>query len=364
MRSSISGRMFLASLLLLSCVQIAFAQSADLLAQFKKGPHTGPAEDAVALIEVINLDKDGKPMPVRRANAALIRCDGFLLAPADLFIRLRRVKDKLLDQFAAKASVTVTLNPGTKNQKSLTAHVPRWLPDGLDYTALKIDGIHKPAVQVFQPDVLKPGDKVEVLYCPLGPSKTTERTVERRFAELAQPAAADAKLPIGWIEFKEPITDVPEGALVVGPHDQAFGMVATSKAGMSVRGFTSFSILHLATNCVSANPSAKRLAPEATAVGGDKDPGIGSVMVLVSGGPVAIPNGVLARQPDMEDIEIACIGPFQIDKYEVTNREYLAFWNALPAEPRKTNSRLFPIGWATTDPPFPKNLENTPVLGV
>lgn len=88
-------------------------------------------------------------------------------------------------------------------------------------------------------------------------------------------------------------------------------------------------------------------------------------MVAVPGGPVRLPAAVLLEQPDMEGAEIACVAPFQIDKHEVTNAQYLAFWQSLPeTERRRLYPRYFPKTWAERGPPFPAPLANLPVIGV
>ena len=54
----------------------------------------------------------------------------------------------------------------------------------------------------------------------------------------------------------------------------------------------------------------------------------------------------------MEGDGTACVAPFQIDQFEVTNEDYLAYWQSVPAEKRKflgfRNSH-YPVSWARTD---------------
>jgi Uncharacterized conserved protein len=62
-----------------------------------------------------------------------------------------------------------------------------------------------------------------------------------------------------------------------------------------------------------------------------------------------------------------CVASFEVDKYEVTNNEYLDFWNSLPESARKKpeiREAYFPLGWAPTGEPFPAKLGTHPVLGV
>src|SRR5512138_1092616 len=49
--------------------------------------HTGPAEAAIVGIEAVTTTKDGAAQQVRRANGVIIRWDGFVLAPAGLFVK-------------------------------------------------------------------------------------------------------------------------------------------------------------------------------------------------------------------------------------------------------------------------------------
>src|SRR5262249_11007991 len=69
----------------------------------------------------------------------------------------------------------------------------------------------------------------------------------------------------------------------------------------------------------------------------------------------------------MERPGTACVAPFKIDQYEVTNAQYLAFWNSLSdseRNDRRVRANLYPAAWAETEPPFPGEIKDLPVLGV
>src|SRR5205085_6670123 len=85
----------------------------------------------------------------------------------------------------------------------------------------------------------------------------------------------------------------------------------------------------------------------------------------IPGGQVILPQALINYQSDMEGATIACVAPFKIDATEVTNQDYLAFWNSLPEKERKSNGlSYFPVSWSTTFPFFSGDVGNLPVLGV
>src|SRR5205085_2632642 len=60
-------------------------------------------------------------------------------------------------------------------------------------------------------------------------------------------------------------------------------------------------------------------------------------------------------------------GPFHIDRYEVSNGDYLEFWNSLSEKEQADSgvrTRFYPRNWVDSSPPFPAGLANYPVLGV
>ena len=53
------------------------------------------------------------------------------------------------------------------------------------------------------------------------------------------------------------------------------------------------------------------------------------------------------------------VAPFLIDKYEVTNAQYLEFWKSLPEKRRKdpdVQQTLYPLGWGPPTAPFPGDM--------
>src|SRR5262249_46648925 len=80
-----------------------------------------------------------------------------------------------------------------------------------------------------------------------------------------------------------------------------------------------------------------------------------------------LPVQVVGNQADMGKDWIACTPEFKIDRYKVSNGEYHAFWKSLPEKERQkpdVRAALYPLAWAESDPPFPKDLTEVPVLGV
>ena len=90
-------------------------------------------------------------------------------------------------------------------------------------------------------------------------------------------------------------------------------------------------------------------------------------MVTVPGGPLKVATVLQSYDPDLENVYDACISPFQIDKYEVTNAQYLEFWQSLPESVRQDSYKratMYPYGWGPETLPFPAELAQVPVLGV
>ena len=69
----------------------------------------------------------------------------------------------------------------------------------------------------------------------------------------------------------------------------------------------------------------------------------------------------------MQGATTACVVPFLIDRYEVTNSQYLTFWNAQPEKQRRKlrfRRSLLPLAWADNEPFPPEEIASKPVLGV
>jgi formylglycine-generating enzyme required for sulfatase activity len=348
-------------LLLCAC---AFGQSREVLEAYARGPHTGTAEQALVGIEVTSASRDGAVSETRRGNGFVLRCDGFILAPAWLFPRSVRVAGQY--ESVGAQSVTVTLSPGTERAQRVTAKRPRYQGRAAAYVALKLEEVHLPALRTLLPDTLQPGDTVQVIWSAWSASRKAFQALERRTARLAALSATDesereeeTSRP-GFIAFTEPLEGIPAGAAVIGPDGMVVGMVGGSDGQGRCEGFYALSQLSRATNCVTPLPTPD--PPRNAPMGEEAAP-----MVAVAGGPVRLPASVLAEQPDMEGARIACVAPFQIDTFEVTNAQYLAFWRSLPERDRRRlgfQSQYYPLTWAKTEPPFPASLANAPVVGV
>ena len=378
------------------CVPVRVrARSPQTLEAFAKGPQLGTIEDALVGLIVTNKAKDGT-VQTRHGNGLILRSDGFVVAPAALF-NTRNVEGaapNLPDQ-----SLTVVLYPGTAKEQRLPAHRPNWygyLPMGnpryaLRYAVFKIDNIHVPALRTLLPDTLQPGDAVQVAW-----SEWDEATQRFKAAQTCQcavgkraPQPAGDKTPPQHLAqstpFAQPLQSVTLGAVVIGSDNMAVGLVPGS-APSNATAFANFDSLHLATNCVTplpisdadftrkvwqapgilagrrrvTNPNADKPDAAKLAV---TAPG----MVAVPGGPVRLPASVQALQWDMERSTTACVAPFLIDQFEVTNQQYWEFWQSLPEKMQNdpgVQTELYPIGWGPQTAPFPAELEQVPVLGV
>lgn len=360
-------RALLLSLLLLLPF-CAFGQSREVLEAYARGPHTGGAEQALVGIEVTSASGDGAVSETRRGNGFVLRCDGFILAPAGLFPRSVRVAGQ--SESVGQQSVIITLSPGAERAQRVTARRPRYQGRDVAYVALKLEEAHLPALRTLLPDTLQPGETVQVVWSAWSSSRRAFQPLERRAARLAallerkeDGEREEETRPPGFIAFAELLEGVPAGAAVIGPDGLAVGMVGGSDAQGKCAGFYALSHLHRATNCVTPlpTPDSRQNTPKGQA-GEEPTP-----MMQVPGGPVRLPAAVLAEQPDMEGARVACVAPFQIDQFEVTNAQYLAFWRSLPERDRRRlgfQSQYYPLTWAKTDPPFLAGLANAPVLGV
>lgn len=361
-------------------------QPLSVFQQFIDGPHTCSTEEAVIGVEVINKAKDGTS-ETRASSGLLIRCDGCYLMPATLTSRTLST-----GQDAEQQKIYVTLNVGTPQERRMLSFPRRLLNHGMDMMALKLQAAHAPAARILLPDMLKPGDEVEVVWTAWSAETHRFSTVKKRKARLAELPKGDAEtkqadLKPGEIRFTEMLDGVPGGAAIIGPEGRAVGLLpaATTRHDR----FLSFSILDRITNCVVADPITdaefalrqKKDAGEDDAAQPDgsaeikpangDEPKAGAHpvndMVDVSGGPVKLPFALLLKQDDMNMQLINCIPAFKIDRYKVSNREYYAFWKSIPEKERakkEVRAALYPIAWADAEPPFPPELDDVPVLGV
>jgi len=364
-----------------------FVPSVETIQEFLTGPHTGPVEDAVVGVEVINKAKDGAT-ETRHCSGLLIRCDGFFaIPPAITALQMSGGTE------AVRQTVRVTLHPGTPKEQTAQAYIRHYIIHGIDITVMKVQGVHSPAARPLLPDQLKPGDKVELAWTDWDAGTGRFSTVKHRLANLGQPDLAESAIDGGLISFTAMQDGVAGGAAVIGPDGMAIGILPGSSARHD--RFTSFSVLARITNCVAAAPTTdeefarlqklEKQNDEPAADGAAADPppanadGAPTVdaatkpkhpkndMVDVPGGPVRLPAAFQRDQQDMCAEVIACVPAFKIDRYKVSNREYYDFWMSLPEKDRakrEVRSALYPVSWADTDPPFPAEIDDVPVIGV
>jgi hypothetical protein len=354
-----------------------------LLREFLVGTHTGPADEAVVGVEVINQAKGGAT-ETRRCSGLLIRCDGFfLLPPAFTSLAMSGGAE------AVKQTVRITLNPGTPKERRSFAYIRHYIVDGIDMTVMKAQDVHAPSARPLMPTGLKPGDEVELAWTDWDAAAGKFSPVKRRKTRLGtQPSEAEQKKlawQLGEIPLEETQEGVQSGAAVIGPDGMAVGLLPGSAKRHD--RFTSFSVLDRVTNCVvaapttdeefarlqklekdAANPAAdaQQEADPAQTVGAKAEHPVND-MVEIPGGPVRLPALFLQDQRDMCAETIACMPAFKIDRYKVSNREYYEFWRSIPEKERakrEVRAVLYPISWADTDPPFPAEVDDVPVLGV
>jgi formylglycine-generating enzyme required for sulfatase activity len=338
----------------------------DMLAEFTRGPHVGSADEAIVAIEVTNTSKDGAVQQVRRGSGVVLRCDGFVLAPSALFDASMMVAGA--EEDAGKQAVAVILNAGTATEKRVVGRRPRFVPRDLGYAVLKLDRIHTPAVRTLLPSACKQGDGLTVV------ATRWDDATKRYLAPLRLTAHQGVELPEesrpGRVSFGQALVNVPAGALVVGPDGLAVGLIASGTTQAKCESYVGFGVLDRATNCVTPFTRAPSAAPQAAHAGGQEagaEKAHEAPMAFVPGGPVELPRGVQQEQPDMEGATLACVAPFEIDKFEVTNREYLEFWNTIPlTEQRRLSviNRMYPLTWSKAGAPFPSELADAPVMGV
>ena len=387
-----AGLFLLASL----CVSLRVrAQSPQTLEAFAKGPHLGTIEDALVGLIVTNKAKDGT-IQIRHGNGLVLRSDGFIVAPEALF-NTRNVTGAA--PTLPSQSVSVVLYPGTAKEQRVAAHRPNWygfLPMGdpryhLRYAVFKLDNAHMPALRTLMPDTLEPGTALQVAWSAWDDGAQRFKAVQIRPNAVGprSPQPAGDKTPLAHIlqstPFARPMEAVTPGAIIIGPDALAVGLVPGS-APAAASSFANFDSLHLATNCVTPLPISdtdftrkvwqmpgklagrRRTANQNAATPDAGKPTVTAPgMVAVPGGPVRLPASVQALQWDMERSTTACVAPFLIDQYEVTNKQYWEFWQSLPEKTRAdagVQTDMYPLGWGPQSAPFPADMEQVPVLGV
>lgn len=354
------------------CAISVQAQSAETIEKFTQGPHIGPAEEAIVGVEVI-YTAEGAETLIRRGNGFLLRCDGFVLLPSSLFSRPPEQAGKVYT-----GKVHITFSPGTEQARKVGTILPLRIRTDVRYGVVKLDNVHIPAVRTLLPDALEPGENLDLVWSAWDDAAKRFLSPQRCRIPLGKREALTAQ-SAGTLALSELPSGIPPGAVVIGPETLAVGMLTSNQAGR----FATMENLDKVTNCVTPlavteadfakkrailtrlaerepefneDLTLKEQAPEPT-------PG----MVAVPGGPVHPTPAVLSLQKDMLKATTACVAPFLIDKYEVTNGQYLAFWRTLPERTRsdpRFQEDFFPLAWADTEPFFPDGLTDNPVLGV
>jgi hypothetical protein len=341
------------------------AGSSALWEQMERGPHTGSLQDSLVAVEVTVSTSDGAVKRVRRGNGLIIRCDGFVLVPSALFNTSLEVAGS--KEEASGLQITIVVRPGMAGEKRFPAKRPRFERAGMGYTVAKIDNWHGMSFTTETPASMPSGESVGVYWSEWDTAGLKWLPVKQAGAKLGVAAADEDDRKPGRRPFFEPIERVPVGSVIISKTGRAIGIVASNSAEKGVEEFAGFDTLHLATNCVVPE-TPERSADEPEANGGARGSRVPETpTVKVQGGPLILPGSVVQAQPDMEGAKFACVPSFEIDKYEVTNRQYLAFWESLPAA-RKSElwfqSHFWPAAWAKRGAPFPEEIAEFPVVGV
>src|SRR6185503_7505481 len=104
-------RLFLILPAILSTIALSLGPISSRVPQ-NDTSHTGSIEVALVGIEVVNAAAASPNRAVRHGNGFVIRCDGFILAPSELFTQTRTAGLREPDE----QTVTVFLHPGTSRE--------------------------------------------------------------------------------------------------------------------------------------------------------------------------------------------------------------------------------------------------------
>ena len=345
----------------------AFAQNASTLKKFQTEKHLGTIEDALVGITVTYINDEKQVVETRHGNGIVIRCDGFVLAPEEIFL------NRPGKRFKARYVVQIVFHPGSETETTAIAAHPYYFPTTAGCLALKVTNVHSPAIQCLLPYTIKKDDELEVVSSVWSEASKRFSKPERRKVHRGNPDKDDLKLFAS--QFAEPLDQAFAGSAVIGEEGMLVGIIDGYDGVEKSLSFRNMSILDKVTNCVGAMPTTKAKFEELNPIAADSDDPAASKnseeetkkeysegeMVSISGGPLNIPLRVLPNQTELIGAGVACLPPFKIDKYQVTNEEYLKFWKGqIPGR----QTQFFPITWNKTAPYFPPEIARVPVYGI
>lgn len=339
------GRICLAATIAVACVAAGARRQAAPVPGWP-AEHTGSAQQAVVGLRVVTTTDDGAVSITRTGAALVIRCDGFLLAPSELLSRTVTVAGRAEE--GGKQSIEVGYGSGRPGERKALARTVAGGPVRTGWSLLRCVGAHWPALRpMLAPAASVPSDCEAV--CAGGPEP---RTVP---INLKAAAARDEPGAPRWSATWDEGNAAPSiGDAVQTGEGHVVGLVCAIDAQLRSADIRDFEALGDATNCVTAAPIA-----EPTDADGP--------MVAVEGGLTSVPSEIAVQQPDLMGAATACLAPYRIDTHEVSNREYLRYWLALPAESRRSlafRTRHRPLTWGSDAEPFPDEIADLPVLGV
>ncbi len=367
----------------------AMPQNAATRDAFARGPYTGLVDVAIVGVTTQFLDRHSQVLEERHGTGVVLRSDGFVLFSSSMLEHRSDEPDDI------HPTISIHLQPGTAQERRATASWPKSIPPNLPIRVIKLEDTHSPGIRTLLPACLKTGDPLTVAWNRWSEPDHRFGPIEQRTVQYAGPATSARE---AWLEtINDPLEGVPSGAIVIGPEGMAVGMV-TPRTGADLRRFVSMEALGKVTNCVvpvptpdsefaatrkveavdtpvmdastdSNDPAAAAREPK-TVTDVQSDAGVAaarSSMVKVPGGPVVLPKAIRDSELEMGKATVACVPPFEIDRYEVTNKEYWEFWSRLPSKTGAEQAfrrQAWPAGWSASPVPFSADLDRLPVLGV
>ena len=372
----------------------ARAQSPQTVKAFAAEAHTGPIEKALVGVEVNIAWQNGNSMTLH-GNGIVIRCDGFVLTPQALFGAT----------VGANQKVMVTLDPGAENPQKVAARIVgstsvvrrAFAGKPESFVILKLAETHTPALRLLLPDALTDEKQALLVWSAWDTTAGRFLPIQKRLVALLDPAnrapGANNRLKFAQDEA----LPIP-GAILIGPEGMGIGIATNPNTSML--DFATFATLNSLTNCVTpqsatdaqftqlvnrAGGEEPAAAPETPQPenGDDTKAGAGGAqtappaavtsvgtagaagMVRVGGGSTRLNPMLQFYQTDMASLHTACVAPFLIDRFEVTNAQYWKFWQSLALQERQRHkAEYYPAAWTEAEPPFPSEVGNVPVLGV
>ncbi len=300
--------------------------------------HFGTPSDAVVHVRVTRKDASTGETQVREGSGLVVRCDGFVLAPARLLspsmtlstgeVRPVPLKDKVaLLTFAAADGQTPPPQP--------VPH-PRYYERHPDFALVKVNDQHLKGLPMLAPKNVHEGMALQVVYAR--PARTDparpRRWRSRRSRANRKRAGRAFPSPAAGRASPAPSSSTP---LPVWPSASCPARRRRA-APPPAPAFVTFAGFHRISNAVALLPDPGAHERSGRVAPGQERDG----MVWVPGGPTVLTDKMAARYAALYGKWIACTPGFWIDKHEVTNGQYREFLAA-------TEHPRLPAGWDRTE---------------